>query len=147
VSEQLRARVAACARDCCEYCLSPARYATQRLSVEHASPRDKGGTNAFENLALSCQGCNNLKYNHVEAPDPVTGELVPLYNPREHRWTEHFAWSADALLVVGISPTGQATVDTLLPNRSGVVMNRTRKRGGLSLARQPLWLSPRRAAA
>jgi hypothetical protein len=121
VSEQLRARVAARARERCEYCLSPARYATQRLSVEHASPRGKGGTNAFENLALSCQGCNNHKYNHVEAPDPVSGELVPLYNPRQHRWAEHFAWSADTLLMVGISPIGRATVDALFLNRPGVV--------------------------
>lgn len=121
VNEQLRARVAARAGDRCEYCLSPARYATQRLSVEHASPRVRGGTNAFENLALSCQGCNNHKYNHVTALDPVSGELVPLYNPRQHRWAEHFAWSADALLIVGMSPTGRATVDMLLLNRPGVV--------------------------
>lgn len=121
VSEQLRARVAARAGDRCEYCLSPARYATQRLSVEHASPRVKGGTNAFENLALSCQGCNNHKYNHTEAPDPVSGKLVPLYNPRQHHWAEHFAWSADTLLIIGTSPTGRATVEALLLNRPGVV--------------------------
>jgi hypothetical protein len=121
VSEQLRARVAARAGDRCEYCLSPARYATQRLSVEHASPRGKGGTNVFENLALSCQGCNYHKYNHVEAPDPVSGELVPLYNPRQHRWADHFVWSADTFLMVGISPIGRATVDALFLNRPGVV--------------------------
>lgn len=34
---------------------------------------------------------------------------------------EHFAWSAGALLIVGMSPTGRATVDTLLLNRPGVV--------------------------
>lgn len=121
VSEQLRARVAARAGDRCEYCLSPACYATQRLSVEHAAPRAKGGTNAFANLALSCQGCNNHKYNHTEASDPVSGELVPLYNPRHHRWAEHFAWSADTLLIVGTSPTGRATVEALLLNRPGVL--------------------------
>lgn len=121
VSEQLRARVAARAGDRCEYCLSPARYATQRLSVEHAAPRAKGGTSAFANLALSCQGCNNHKYNHTEVPDPVSGALVPLYNPRQHRWAEHFAWSADTLLIVGTSPTGRATVEALHLNRPGVV--------------------------
>ncbi len=47
VGEKLRARVAARARDRCGCCLSPARYATQRLSVEHASPRARGGTNAL----------------------------------------------------------------------------------------------------
>jgi hypothetical protein len=120
VSEPLRARVAARAGDRCEYCLSPARYATQRLSVEHAAPCAKGGTDAFTNLALSCQGCNNHKYNHTEAPDPVSSELVPLYNPRQHRWAEHFAWSADTLLIVGTSPTGRATVEALHLNRPGL---------------------------
>lgn len=121
VGEKLRASVAARARDRCEYCLSPVRYATQRLSVEHVSPREKGGTNAFENLALSCQGCNNHKYNHVEARDPVSSQLVPLYNPRQHRWAEHFAWSADMLLIVGVSAIGRATVAALFLNRPGVV--------------------------
>jgi hypothetical protein len=121
VGEKLRARVAARAGDRCEYCLSPARYATQRFSVEHILPRGQGGATRFENLALSCQGCNNHKYNHAEAPDPVSAELVPLYNPRQHRWGEHFAWSADTLLIIGTSPTGRATVEALLLNRPGVV--------------------------
>jgi hypothetical protein len=121
VSEELRTLVAERAHGHCEYCLSPARYATQRLSVEHILPRAKGGTSTFENLALSCQGCNNHKYSRVEAPDPVSGEPVPLYNPRRDRWADHFAWSADTLLIVGITPTGRATVDTLELNRSGVV--------------------------
>jgi 5-methylcytosine-specific restriction endonuclease McrA len=95
VSEELRTHVAERAHHRCEYCLSPARYATQRLSVEHVLPRAKGGTSAFENLALSCQGCNNHKYNRVEAPDPVSGEPAPLYDPRHDRWAGHFAWSVD----------------------------------------------------
>lgn len=121
VSEALRALVAARARDRCEYCLSPARYATHRLSVEHVRPRAKGGASALENLALSCQGCNNHKHDRVEAPDPVHGEPAPLYSPRREHWASHFAWSADTLLIVGITPTGRATVAALALNRAGVV--------------------------
>lgn len=121
VSEQLRDRVATRAGERCEYCLSPARYASQRLSLEHAYPRGKGGATAFENLVLSCQGCNNHKYNHIEAPDPVSGMVVQLYNPRQHRWAEHFAWSADTLLMIGISATGRAMIAALFLNRPGVV--------------------------
>lgn len=121
VSEKLRARVAGRAGDRCEYCLSPAHYATQRFSVEHVIPRGKGGTSTFENLALSCQGCNNHKYDHTEAADPVSGELVPLYNPRRDRWADHFAWSSDTLSIIGLSPTGRATVSALALNRPGVV--------------------------
>lgn len=121
ITEELRALVAARAVDRCEYCRSPARYATQRFSVEHILPRSHGGTSVVENLALSCQGCNNHKYNRVAAVDPVSGDLAPLYHPRRDRWHAHFAWSADTLLIIGMSPTGRATVEALALNRPGVV--------------------------
>ncbi|MBA4160317.1 MAG: HNH endonuclease [Gemmatimonadetes bacterium] len=66
------------------YCRSQARYATQRVSVEHLRPRSRGGTTVFENLALACQGCNNHKYGKVAASDPVSGERVSLYHPRQN---------------------------------------------------------------
>lgn len=72
-------------------------------------------------LALACQGCNNFKYDKTDAPDPATGEMVPLYHPRQSRWGEHFAWSGDFTLIVGLTPTGRATVEALLLNRPGVV--------------------------
>lgn len=121
LSEQVRALVAERARDRCEYCRSPARYATQRFSVEHILPLSRGGQTVAENLALACQGCNNHKYNYSEAPDPVSGERAPLYHPRRDSWVDHFAWSADTLLIVGLTPTGRATVELLQLNRSGVV--------------------------
>lgn len=86
VSAELRTLVVERARDRCEYCLSPARYATQRFSVEHVLPRTRGGQTVLENLALACQGCNNHKYNHTETVDPVSGLIVPLYNPRRDYW-------------------------------------------------------------
>ncbi|PDW03335.1 HNH endonuclease [Candidatus Viridilinea mediisalina] len=121
VSAELRTLVVERARHRCEYCLSPARYATQRLSVEHVLPRAKGGQTTLANLALACQGCNNHKYNHTEATDPVSELIVPLYHPRHDRWCDHFAWSADLLVMVGITPTGRATVAALLLNRDGIV--------------------------
>lgn len=105
----------------CEYCQSQMRYATQRFSIEHIQPKAKGGTDDLENLALSCQGCNNHKFTRTEARDAVTGLLAPLYHPREHGWLEHFAWSDDFALVIGLTPTGRATVDALQLNRDGVV--------------------------
>ncbi|NCC37315.1 MAG: hypothetical protein EOM24_35690 [Chloroflexia bacterium] len=60
INAELRALVVERARDRCEYCLSPARYATQRLSVEHVLPRAKGGQTAFENLAVCCLASANI---------------------------------------------------------------------------------------
>jgi len=44
-----------------------------------------------------------------------------LYHPRRQKWTDHFAWSDDATLVIGLTPTGRATVEKLQLNRSGLV--------------------------
>ena len=121
VSAALKRLVGERAGGCCEYCRSPARVATQPFSVEHVTPRARGGETTSENLALSCQGCNNHKYDKIEARDPAHGEVVPLYHPRRDRWRDHFAWSDDFTLVVGVSAAGRATVAALRLNRDGVV--------------------------
>lgn len=121
VSNELRAQVEQRARGCCEYCRSQARFATQSFSVEHVVPRNRGGATAESNLALSCQGCNNHKYNKTDGADPATTAMVPLYNPRTQRWADHFAWNHDASRIVGLTPTGRATVETLRLNREGLV--------------------------
>lgn len=69
VSEELRALVVERARERSEYCLSPASYATQRLSVEHVLPRAKGGQTALENLALVCQAATTTS---TTAPRQLT---------------------------------------------------------------------------
>ena len=121
IATKLRQRVFERAQGCCEYCRSQAQYATQSLSVEHILARTKGGTTTLANLALACQGCNNHKYDKTDAPDPVSGQIVRLYHPRRDRWDEHFAWSDDFMLIIGLTPTGRATVEALLLNREGVI--------------------------
>ena len=115
-----RQRVAARARGCCEYCHSPEVFSPTPFSVEHVVPLSRGGDDRIENLALSCQGCNNFKYVSTEALDPVTGRAAPLYHPRAHLWSDHFAWSDDFSLLIGLTPTGRATVARLQLNRPGV---------------------------
>jgi HNH endonuclease len=121
VTAQQKKAVAERADGCCEYCRSQARFAIQAFSVEHIIPRSQGGKTTLDNLALSCQGCNNHKYNKTEASDRLSGNLVLLYHPRQQRWSEHFAWNDDFTLIIGLTPTGRATVDTLQLNREGVV--------------------------
>jgi hypothetical protein len=55
-------------------------------------PRVKGGALTLENLAFSCQTCNNYKYTKTEGRDPASGQLAALFNPRRHAWDEHFTW-------------------------------------------------------
>ncbi|EDX74487.1 HNH endonuclease domain protein [Coleofasciculus chthonoplastes PCC 7420] len=106
---------------CCEYCRSQARFSPDPFSIEHITPRSKGGTDENDNLALACQGCNNRKYTHIEARDPVSGNLVSLYHPRRQRWADQFSWNEDFTIVIGLTPTGRPTVERLQLNREGVV--------------------------
>lgn len=57
----------------------------------------------------------------MSALDPVTGQSEPLFNPREHNWSDHFVWTSDGLRVVGRTPTGRATVNSLRFNRERVI--------------------------
>jgi hypothetical protein len=109
------------ARGCCEYCKCPAAYSSDSFSIEHIIPRARGGDESLSNLALSCQGCNNRKFTRVESEDPVNGERASLFHPRRDHWADHFAWNADATLMIGLTPTGRATIERLQLNRPGVV--------------------------
>ncbi len=93
----------------------------QSFCVEHIIPRSQGGRTTLDNLALACQGCNNHKYTKVKGNDSITGDLVPLYHPRQQRWRDHFAWNEDFTLIIGLTPTGRATVEALRLNREGLV--------------------------
>lgn len=120
-TRELRNAVALRAGYRCEYCGTQAIYSSDSLSVEHIVPRIAGGMTTEDNLALACQGCNNRKFTRVDGTDPITGDVVPLYHPRQHVWSEHFAWSSDRITVLGVTPVGRATVERLQLNRPGVV--------------------------
>jgi hypothetical protein len=109
------------ARRRCEYCHTPDGFVPGSFAVEHIVPRSKGGRTRLDNLALSCPACNGHKYNKVEGADPLSGTLVTLFNPRQQRWVEHFVWSDDFTLLVGLTPTGRATVATLQMNHEKMV--------------------------
>ena len=116
-----RNRLAARAQYRCEYCRCPQGVSSSQVfSIEHIVPKARGGTDGLANLALACEGCNNPKGTKVEAVDPATGELVPLFHPRTQSWRQHFHWTDDYERVVGLTPTGRATVSALTLNRSNV---------------------------
>lgn len=124
ISEAMRSLVAERATGCCEYCLGQEKFATHRFSIDHVVPVEKGGGTDLENLALACQGCNNLKYARIEAVDPDTNTIVPLYNPRQESWHDHFQWNENYTVILGISPIGRATVQLLKLNREMLVNQR-----------------------
>ena len=115
--ELLRSR----AKGLCEYCQSPEQFSTYDFSADHIIPAGQDGDDDLNNLAFSCQGCNNHKYNKTEAADPVSGQTVPLFHPRKHIWVEHFRWNEDFSEIIGTTPTGRATIEALKLNREKLI--------------------------
>lgn len=113
ISVDIARRVREAAQDRCGYCLSPQHLVLAPLEIEHLIPRSKGGSEDESNLWLSCPLCNSHKSEKTTAEDPETGETVPLFNPRTQNWFEHFSWSSDGIRIIGLTPTGRATVAAL----------------------------------
>jgi hypothetical protein len=114
IPPDLREAVVRRAGNRCEYCRLSQESQVATFPVDHVIPVVAEGKTAPENLALSCPRCNANKWTRVEAVDPVSGQLVPLFNPRTEVWLEHFRWSeTDPTLVEALSPTGRATVSLL----------------------------------
>lgn len=86
VTKEQRRRVAEAAQYRCGYCLMQEVISGIPLTVEHITPKAKGGQDDDENLWLSCRLCNEKKSMLTEATDPVTGEMAPLFNPRYEVW-------------------------------------------------------------
>lgn len=108
----------------CEYCHASEKWQYVRFTVDHVVPISLGGSDNLENLALACFHCNRRKWNYIEAINPESGQTVELFNPRLSLWSKHFIWSGDRLSIIGLTPTGAATVAALDLNRERVVLIR-----------------------
>ncbi len=113
ISEELREKVRQQAGNRCGYCLAYQEFVLGVLEMEHIVPVAAGGSDDEENLWLACRACNNAKGTKMEGLDPLTRRHVPLFNPRRQSWWEHFRWSASGVEIIGITPTGRATVIAL----------------------------------
>ena len=98
----------------CEYCHAPQRVSGYRFHLEHIIPRAQGGSDAPSNQALACATCNLAKADRTAGIDPRTEVQVALFNPRTHVWEDHFRWAKDQQTILGRTPTGRATIATLL---------------------------------
>ncbi|QLE57706.1 HNH endonuclease [Nostoc sp. TCL26-01] len=126
ILESLKTQIAATDKGCCCYCLTTEANSGIPMSYDHIHPRSKGGENTFENLCLACRSCNEFKADSTEAIDPLSGEITPLFNPRQQRWAEHFVWNSDATRVEGLTTIGRATIICLRMNNSVIVVARRR---------------------
>ena len=98
----------------CEYCQLRQEHTGLTHHIEHIVAKQHGGTDDLGNLALACHRCNSRKGPNLSGIDPVTGELAPLFHPRNQGWAEHF--KLQGIRIEGISATGRATVQVLAMN-------------------------------
>ena len=118
----------------CEYCHVSEIWQYVAFTMEHVIPISLDGDDRFENLALCCFACNRRKSGQIDGRDPRSNKIVRLFNPRIHKWHEHFAWAKDKLTIIGLTPIGRATVKTLELNRDRVI---TIRKADLEIGRHP----------
>lgn len=102
--------------NCCEYCGLSQAGQEATFHIDHITPIVAGGKTTADNLALACVSCSLHKSARQMVEDPQTGEIVPIFNPRQQVWKEHFRW--EGVRVVGLTTTGRATINALRMNRA-----------------------------
>ena len=98
----------------CEYCRIAQSDLDLPFEVDHIIAEHHEGRTHAGNLCLACFACNRRKGPNIAGVDPETGKIVPLFNPRRHKWSRHFRW--DGPVLVGRTRTGRATVIALKIN-------------------------------
>ena len=121
ISDSVQAQVRRRAKKLCEYCHASEQWQYVRFTIEHVTPVYVGGSDELSNLALACFHCNRRKSNRTTGTDPDSNIEVPLFNPRQDRWSEHFIWSADELYILERSVIGRATISQLRLNRERIL--------------------------
>ena len=121
---EVKAFVRARAGGRCEYChIRSVSLPHLVFHVEHVVPRQHLGTDELMNLALACDRCNFHKGTNLSAIDPISNQVVRVFNPREQIWDEHFEISDHR--IIGLTDVGRATVRLLNMNAE----NRVQLRG------------------
>lgn len=115
IPQELRQQVIARADHRCEYCGLSQWGQAATFHIDHVMPLAAGGPTTLDNLALACVACSLYKGARQHATDPETGTSVPLFNPRQGRWEDHFAW--EDVEIKPRTPVGRATCTLLQMNR------------------------------
>jgi 5-methylcytosine-specific restriction endonuclease McrA len=113
IKKDLDSKIRRKSKNRCGYCLNPQELIPYKLEIEHIFPQSLGGESTEENLWLACRECNAHKAARIKAVDNLTGKTVKLFNPRTQKWNKHFEFSTDKTEIIGKTPCGRATVESL----------------------------------
>jgi hypothetical protein len=132
VSDDLRRLVAERAGHRCEYCLLHEDDSYSPHQIDHIVSRKHGGLSTADNLAYSCLRCNAWKGSDVGSIDSETGRFIPLFNPRQQSWAQHF--KLQGFVIEPLTAEGRATTRLMKLNTDKRVVER---RLLISLGRYP----------
>jgi 5-methylcytosine-specific restriction endonuclease McrA len=62
-------------RQTCQYCRRP--FEAKKLTLDHVTPRSRGGGSSWENLVACCLACNNRKADRTPAEAGMLLEKKP----------------------------------------------------------------------
>ncbi len=116
IKKDLEQKIRRQAKNRCGYCLNPQNLMPYKLEIEHLLAKALGGETVEDNLWLACRECNSHKAKKTKAVDPLTKKSVKLFNPRRQVWKKHFEFSRDGAEIIGKTPCGRATVESLKMN-------------------------------
>lgn len=123
IPEYLRSLVAKRANYCCEYCHLPERNSFFTFQVDHITSLKHSGETEAENLAYACALCNRNKGSDLGTRLVKDGPLIPFFNPRIDKWSDHFAM-ADTGEIIPLSDIGQGTIKILDMNHPDSIIER-----------------------
>ena len=98
----------------CEYCLVHEDDLFEPYEADHIIAEQHGGPTTADNLAFACWDCNRRKGPNISSVDPENGEVVRLFHPRLHQWSEHFR--LDGFRIIPLTASARATVALLRLN-------------------------------
>ncbi len=110
----------------CEYCHAPENVFNFPFEVEHVFPQVRGGSDALDNLALSCHACNLFKSDFETGRDEENQAEVGLFHPLRDVWELHFTVDAERAEILGLTSIGRAPIERLRMNRPRQINARRR---------------------
>jgi hypothetical protein len=126
ISAELRQQLENLDEAHCAYCRTSVDNSGQPLTVDHILPLTHSGKTELMNLCLACRKCNEFKGDQITAIDPLMGETISLFHPRQDYWQTHFQWDETGTRLIGLTPTGRATIVALKMNNEVIVSARRR---------------------
>ena len=122
ISRSTRKLVIARAGYRCEYCRILEYLSSFGFHIDHIIGLQRGGVNSMNNLSFNCSPCNWKKGPNISTILDLSSPLIPLFNPRNQDWFEHFETKNG--LLIPLTLIGEATIKLLELNQPNKIEER-----------------------